>query len=534
MNHRGTETMKRRRHSITSGRPLGIISLTLVLLVMAGAGRQREPSPQAVREQVRAYRQKHDVAIVRTLAEFLSLPNVASDRENIEKNARWILREFERRGIRGELLRVGDSPPVVYGEQLVPGARRTVVFYVHYDGQPVDPSQWATDPWTPVLRDNPLEQGGRLIEWSALRSPVPGEWRLYARSASDDKSPLIALLTALDALRAAEIPLSVNIKFFLEGEEEAGSPHLADLIRRYADRLTADVWLLCDGPVHQTRRPQVYFGARGIADLELTVYGPIRPLHSGHYGNWAPNPAVLLSHLLVSMRTPEGRIQIPGFYDDVRPLTEREKQALADVPHSDAPLRNDIGVAWTEGSGKKLNELIMAPALNVRGIQAGHVGETAQNAIPTEARASIDFRLVPDQTPEGVRRRVEDHIRRQGFYIVSETPDLSLRRRYPRIVKLEWGPGYPPARTSMDAPVSQALLRLLADALGTPIIALPTLGGSVPMYLFLDVLRTPVIGVPIVNHDNNQHGANENLRLQNLWDGIEMFAVLLAGLGRAF
>ncbi|HXF04430.1 MAG TPA: M20/M25/M40 family metallo-hydrolase, partial [Blastocatellia bacterium] len=314
--------MKRVRRSVAFRRILGIISLALVLLSPTGARQQREPDPQAVRAQVRAYRQRHDAAIVRTLAEFLSLPNVASDRGNIERNARWILREFERRGIRGELLRVGDSPPVVYGELVVPGARRTVIFYVHYDGQPVDPSQWATDPWTPVLRDKPLEQGGQIIEWSALRSPVPGEWRLYARSASDDKAPLIALLTALDALRAADIPLSVNIKFFLEGEEEAGSPHLADLIRASAERLKADVWLLCDGPVHQTRRMQVYFGARGIVDLELTVYGPIRPLHSGHYGNWAPNPAMLLSHLLASMRTSDGRISIPGFYDDVRPLTE--------------------------------------------------------------------------------------------------------------------------------------------------------------------------------------------------------------------
>lgn len=193
MNRRITEAMRWLRRSGASGRTLGIISLVLVLLSTAGARRQREPDPQAVRAQVRAYRQSHDVAIVRTLAEFLSLPNVASDRENIEANARWILREFERRGIRGELLRVGDSPPAVYGELLVPGARRTVVFYVHYDGQPVDRSEWATDPWTPVLRDKPLEQGGRVIEWSALRSPLLGEWRLYGRSASDDKSPLIAV-----------------------------------------------------------------------------------------------------------------------------------------------------------------------------------------------------------------------------------------------------------------------------------------------------------------------------------------------------
>ncbi len=515
-------------------RGVALISLSLVFLSALGVGQPAEPDPLTVRQRVRAYRQNHEVAIVRLVAEFLSIPNVARDRENIEKNARWILREFERRGIRGELLRVGDSPPVVLGNLVVPGARRTVIFYLHYDGQPVDRSQWATDPWSPVMRDKPLEQGGRIIEWSDLRSPLLGEWRLYGRSASDDKSPLIALLVALDALRAAGIPPSVNITFFLEGEEEAGSPHLPELIGRYADRLKGDVWLLCDGPVHQTRRMQVYFGARGITDLEITVYGPLRPLHSGHYGNWAPNPAALLAHLVASMRTPDGRIQIPGFYEDVRPLTEGEKRALAEAPNIDAALRSELGLAWNEGEGKKLIELIMAPALNVRGIQAGHVGETAQNAIPTEATASIDFRLVPDQTPDSVRRRVEDHIRRQGFTIVSETPDVSQRRRFPRIAKLRWRSGYPPARTPIEAPVSQAVIRLLEQAVGTSLVVLPSLGGSVPMYLFLDVLKTPVIGVPIVNHDNNQHGANENLRLQNLWDGIEVFAVLLAGLGRAF
>jgi Acetylornithine deacetylase/Succinyl-diaminopimelate desuccinylase and related deacylases len=150
------------------------------------------------------------------------------------------------------------------------------------------------------------------------------------------------------------------------------------------------------------------------------------------------------------------------------------------------------------------------------------VGEMAQNAIPTEATASIDFRLVPDQTPERVRQRVEDHIRRQGFFIVSHTPSMEERRRHPKIVRLAWGPGYPPARTSMDLPIARALVRLIEEAVGTPIVKMPSLGGSIPMYLFQEVLGAPVIGVPIVNHDNNQHGANENLRIQNLWDGIEI------------
>ncbi len=510
-----------------------VLFLLLPGLVTGQHSTPGEGTPQATRQRVRAYRLSQEHAILRELAEFLSIPNLSSDREAIRRNAEFLRAMLERRGVRVEILEVGGAPPAVYGELLVPNARYTIVFYAHFDGQPVDPAQWASDPWTPILRDRPLEQGGREIPWSALPTPIPGEWRLYARSASDDKAPILALLVALDALRAAQIPLSVNVKFFFEGEEEAGSPHLRTILEKYADRLKADAWVLCDGPVHQTRRQQVYFGARGIVDLELTVYGPVRPLHSGHYGNWAPNPAALLAHVLASMRQENGRIRIPGFYDDVRPLTESERRALAEAPDIDAELRHELGLAWSEGDGHRLVELILMPALNVRGLRAGHVGEMAQNAIPTEATASIDFRLVPDQTPERVRQRVEDHIRRQGFFIVSHTPSMEERRRHPKIVRLAWGPGYPPARTSMDLPIARALVRLIEEAVGTPIVKMPSLGGSIPMYLFQEVLGAPVIGVPIVNHDNNQHGANENLRIQNLWDGIEIYAVLFAHLGRA-
>lgn len=503
----------------------------LLLLGLAPSQRSLAEDVRTTRERVRAYRLAHEKAILGELVEFLSIPNVASDREAIRRNAELLRVMLERRGVRAEILDVGDAPPAVYGELLVPHARHTIVFYAHFDGQPVDPSQWASDPWKPVLRDRPLEHGGRDVPWSAIPTPIPGEWRLYARSASDDKSPIVALLVALDALRAAQIPLSVNVKFFFEGEEEAGSPHLRTILQKYADRLKADAWVLCDGPIHQTRRQQVYFGARGIVDLELTVYGPRRPLHSGHYGNWAPNPAAMLAHLLASMREEDGRIRIAGFYEDVRPLTESERRALAEIPDIEASLREELGLGWSEGQGRRLVELLMVPALNVRGLRAGHVGETAQNAIPTEATASIDFRLVPDQTPESVRRRVEEHIRRQGFTIVSEAPTLEQRRRYPKIVRLIWGSGYPPARTSMDLPISRALVRLIEEAVGAPIVKMPTLGGSIPMYLFQELLNVPVIGVPIVNHDNNQHGANENLRVQNLWDGIELYAVLFAHLG---
>lgn len=488
----------------------------------------------AGRERARAYRAGHEMEIVRELAELLTLPNVASDRANIERNAERLVGALQKRGIRTELFRTEDSPPLVYGELPTPGAKRTVILYAHYDGQPVDPKQWAGDPWTPVLRDKPLEDGGREIAWEAVKGPINPESRLYARSASDDKAPIVALMAALDALRASHIKLSVNLKFFFEGEEEAGSPHLPALIEKYADRLKGDLWLLCDGPVHQTRRMQLYFGARGITEVEVTTYGATRRLHSGHYGNWAPNPIVELAHLVSSLRDIEGRIRIAGFSDDVRPLTETERRALSEVPDVDAALRQELALARTEGAGESLTDAILRPALNLRGVSGGEVGTRATNSIPTEATVSIDFRLVPDQTPEKLRARVEEHIRRQGYWIAREAPDRATRFKSPRIVRLLWGAGYPPARTSMDLPVSQAVIRTIEEGLGSPVVKLPSLGGSVPMYLFLEKLRAPVIGLPIVNHDNNQHAANENLRIQNLWDGIETYAVLMAGLGNVW
>ena len=510
------------------------VLLTSGLSIAFGAPAGRDPGGSTLREGVRAYRADHEAAIVEELAGLLALPNVASDGPNIEKNAEAIEAALRRRGVRTELLRAPGAPPVVYGELDSPGARRTVILYAHYDGQPVVASQWASDPWKPVLREKPLEEGGREVPAVPGRRSFDPEWRIYARSASDDKAPIVALLAALDALRERTVPLSVNLKFFFEGEEEAGSPHLEQLLDAHASRLKADLWLLFDGPIHPTRRMQIYFGARGVAGLEATVYGPIRRLHSGHYGNWAPNPIVELARLISSLRDTEGRILIAGFSDDVRPPTETERRAIAAAPEVDAMMRRELALARTEGAGESLLETLMRPAINLRGVSGGDVGTRATNSIPTEASASIDFRLVPDQTPEKVRRLFEEHVRRQGFTIVAGEPDRETRSKSPRLARLVWGSGYPAARTSMDLPVSRAVARVIRESAGGPIVELPTLGGSVPMYLFVDKLRTPVVGIPIVNHDNNQHAANENLRLQNLWDGIETCAALLARLGHAW
>jgi acetylornithine deacetylase/succinyl-diaminopimelate desuccinylase-like protein len=482
-----------------------------------------------VRQVVRAYRSAHEREIVAELAAFVAIPNVASDSVGIRSSAAALVQMLEHRGLHPQRLESGvGGPPAVYAEWRVPGAKRTVVFYAHYDGQPVVASQWQDGPWTPVLRDISGGFPGRVI---ALDSPTPfnPEWRLYARSASDDKGSIVGILTAIDALRAAHRAPSANVKLFFEGEEEAGSPHLRDMLTRNAPLLAADAWLLCDGPIHQSRRMQVAFGVRGAMTMELTTYGPNRPLHSGHYGNWAPNPAVTLIQLLASMRDAEGQVLIPGFADDVVPIGATEQAAARDASGSDDSLERSLALGRTEGAPRPLGEQLLRPALNITGLRAGGVGAELVNAIPSVAQAAADFRLVPRQSPARIRDVVEAHIRAQGFFIVHDTPDSTTLTSHPKVIEVRWSDGYGGARTPLDEPFAQTTVATLRSAF-PDMVLIPAFGGSLPIAPISDVLQVPFVIVPIANHDNNQHAANENLRLENLWDGIEAYAVLLAGL----
>jgi acetylornithine deacetylase/succinyl-diaminopimelate desuccinylase-like protein len=252
-------------------------------------------------------------------------------------------------------------------------------------------------------------------------------------------------------------------------------------------------------------------------------------LHDGHYGNWVPNPAVMAAKLIAQMRDDEGRILIPGLYDHVRPLTAEEKTALRDLPPVEDALKREFGIARTEGS-EDLPESLMRPALNIRGIRSGQVGDAAANAIPVNAVISMDFRLVPEQRPSVVREAVEDFLASLGWTLVGEDPDPAARLAHRRIIKLVWDSGYPAWRTDMSSAAAKAVIAAATKAAGTPVLVLPMMGASVPLYVFADVSRAPIVCLPIVNHDNNQHAANENLRLKNLWDGINTYAALMAQL----
>ncbi len=482
--------------------------------------------PVTIAKNTQAWRANHEREILTEFADLLSIPNLATDTPNIQRNADAIRALCEQRGLVTRILTLESAPPVVVADLAAPNAKRTIAFYAHYDGQPVDATKWKSEPWKPVMRD----EAGNDIDWRAAKTIDP-EWRFFARSSGDDKAPIIAMLAALDALRDLAMKPSINLRFFFEGEEEAGSPHLADYLKKFPEVSHPDAWVFCDGPIHQSRRMELVFGARGTIGLDLTVYGPIKGLHDGHYGNWVPNPIVRLTHLIDSMRDENGRILIKGFYDDVRQPTVIEKDALAKIPNVEIELRREFQIADTEGNGKPLNELLMLPGLNLRGIESGHTGAQASNTLPTEARTSIDFRLVPNETPESIKALVESHIAAQGYSIVRQTPDAAARTANPKIVKVEWGSGYPASRTPLDQPFSRELASIMTAAGHDP-VRLPTAGGSLPMDVFQQGNNVPVIAFPIANHDDNQHAANENLRLQNLWDGIEVFAAFFSSLDK--
>jgi len=498
---------------------------TAILAILAAgcAAAQSNPAATAARQ----WRETHERAIVAEFIDLLALPNLARDHDAIRKNAAAVQALLERRGVKTRLLEAAGAPPVVYGEIATPGATRTVVFYAHYDGQPLDLKEWATPPWQPTLRDRALNQDGRVIPLPESGKFDP-EWRLYARSAGDDKAPILAIAAALDGMKAAGVPLRSNVKFVFEGEEEAGSPHLGDIIAGNKELLRSDVWLICDGPVHQSRRQQIVFGARGIVEVDITLYGPNHELHSGHYGNWAPNPAMALARLLASMKDDDGRPTVAHFYDGIEPLTETEKRAIAEAPDVDGALKRELALGRTEGGGKKLVELLNYPSLNIRGMSSARTGAGASNVVPSTATASIDIRLVKGIMPDVAARRVLDHIRAQGYTIVENEPDAETRMSTAKLARVVvQAGGYPASRTSMDLPISQLVVKTAESARG-PVVKLPTMGGSVPLFMIEQTLGVPTITVPIANHDNNQHSFNENLRLQNLWDGIELMAALLA------
>ena len=483
---------------------------------------------QTVQQKVNQYRKENESKIIDEFVKFVAIPNVTRDTANILRNAAFIKMMMEQRGIKAEFLN-GTTPnvnPVVFGEIKVPGAKYTLSFYAHYDGQPVNPAKWTggLQPFEPVFIDKPVEQGGKIISVSGNISP---EYRLAGRGSADDKAGVMTILNAYDALMKTGVTLTHNIKFFFEGEEELGSTHLDEIFKKNKEKLQTDLWVIIDGPRHVSGKKMISFGVRGDVNMNLTVYGPKRPLHSGNYGNWAPNPALSLVQLLASMKDDKGHILVEGYYDDVIPLSSNEKEALAKIPNIEETLKKELGIAESEGDGKSFLELLHLPTLNINGIKSADVGELGANIIPTKAEAMLDLRLVLGNEVDKQINKVTRHIEKNGFHVIDHEPTDEERLKYVKLIKITRTTGYPAQRTSFDLPIVQSMVKAVQATVDYPVVLLPSAGGSLPLYLFEKTLSAKLITVPVVNYDNNQHAENENVQLKFLWEGIETIAAIM-------
>ncbi|MCC6992159.1 MAG: M20/M25/M40 family metallo-hydrolase [Acidobacteria bacterium] len=467
------------------------------------------------------WRSAHEAAIVEELRGLVSLPNVAGNDADMQQNAAHLQRLFTARQFKVETVG-GPGSPMVFASLDVANAAGTLTFYIHYDGQPVDASEWTRcQPFTPCL----WGANGPVADDPARTSFDP-EWRMYGRSTSDDKGPIVALLNAVDALRATASGPRWNVRVVLDGEEEAGSANFHRFATARAGALKTDLAITLDGPRHPSGRPTVYFGVRGGAGVTVTVYGARGDLHSGNYGNWAPDPSMRLAKLLATMKDDAGHVLIKDFYRDVRPLTATEKAALAAAPDVEAVLARDFAVATPERPDERLEAKLNQPTLSI--LEMSTSGISGRSAIPGSATARIEVRMVKDLVPDTQNALITEHIRQQGYVIVSgRDPTDEERRTHRLIARVDARRGSTASRVSMDDPKAQAVVTALTLR-GVPPVQLPTLGGGLPFGTFSDQYQMPTVGVSIVNFDNNQHGPDENLRLQNLWEGIEMLAALMS------
>jgi acetylornithine deacetylase/succinyl-diaminopimelate desuccinylase-like protein len=514
-------------------------SAAVLLLLVSGLTlpAQSAPPTQERLEALTAHELPRAFALYRQL---LSLPNDAHNAADILRLSEFLEGEFRSRGFTTSRLEMPGSDAIL-AERRVPGAERTVLVYLQADGQPVDSSRWHQEsPWTPTLtarRAGATSVDGNPTDWTSLPwdrlgGPDP-EWRIFARSASDSKGPVAQFLSAISALDAGGLRPDYNLKVIVDTEEEMGSPHLPAMVAQYRERLAADLLVIFDGPPHVTGEPTLTFGARGIARFTLTVYGPRVAQHSGHWGNYVPNPALRLAQLLASMKNDEGRVTIPGFYDGVS-IDAATQRILDAVPDDTAALHREIGIAAPDrGVASSAQAALQYPSLNLRGLRAAWVGDEARTIIPPDAVAEVDVRLVKETDPARLLELIRTHITAQGYHVISgRAPTDEERARYPRIARFDGSSSYLAFRTEFDSEPGRWLRRAMVRRFGREPVMLRTAGGSIPISPFVTTLGVPAVSVGTVNPDNNQHSPNENLRVGDFVRGIAtILSVLTEPLG---
>jgi acetylornithine deacetylase/succinyl-diaminopimelate desuccinylase-like protein len=468
----------------------------------------------------------HFINGIQILNELVSIPNDSHDPAQLVPNIEWCESNLNERNWKVKRLET-KSFPLLFAEKSVPNAKKTVLFYFHIDGQPVDRKRWnQPDPFQPTLKKrNDLGQW-EIIPMDLLQSSYDPEWRIFARSSSDDKGPFAMFLTAWDAMIEEGMMPNYNVKIILDFEEEIGSPNLGDAVSKYKDVLASDMMLIMDGPRHLSNEPTLTFGARGISQITLTVFGPRAAQHSGHYGNYAPNPAFRLSQLLASMKDDDGRVVIPGYYDGII-LTDDERKILSQVPDDENEIKKSLGIGSSDKVGNTYQESLQYPSLNIRGMSSGWVGDEVRTIVPADATAEIDIRLVPESDPERLFGLIRSHIEKQGYHVLDRDPTDEERMKFPKLIKWEGSISYQAFRTPFDSEPGIWLNKAMIRTFGKEPIRKRISGGSLPIAPFVEALNVPAVTVVTVNSDNNQHGPNENIRLGNFKEGIKTALAIL-------
>lgn len=444
--------------------------------------------------QIDKYFKDHRQAHLEELKGFLRIPSVSSLSEHkadMQKGAEWLVKSLTKAGLENVRIDETDGHPLVYADWLHAEGKPTILVYGHYDVQPVDPLHlWETSPFDPHVRDN----------------------KLYARGASDDKGQVFMHIKAVEALLEMDGELPVNMKFILEGEEEIGSPSLPKYVEDNKDKLSADIIVISDTGMQGPGRPAVCYGLRGLAGIQIDVKGPKGDLHSGLYGGAVQNPLHAIVEILESFRDKEGVIQVEGFYDDVRPVSDAERAEFAALEFDLEQEKADLGITEDFGeSGYSFVERTwIRPTLEINGITGGFSGEGIKTVLPAEASSKITCRLVPDQDPDDIIAKLKAHV--EAHKPAGVTVDIT-----------EFDKGKP-FLTPFEHPAIQAAGRSYEKVYQVP-TAFTRMGGSIPIVAAFDeILGLPVVLMGFGLASENFHAPNEHFHLENFDKGLRVIS----------
>lgn len=431
---------------------------------------------------------------IRRVMDYVRHPSISAQNKGIAEVAAILVDLLKGMGFEATTIATKNHPMVLGRLETKPG-RPTVLLYGHYDVQPPEPYElWDSPPFEPTIRDG----------------------RIYARGIGDNKGQHFAQLMAIESLLAVTSELPCNVIFLLEGEEEIGSPHIAAFVAEHADKLDADLVVTSDGPLHESGLPVITFGVRGVASFELRCRTARRDAHSGNFGGVMPNAIWKLVQLLATMKNPRGEITIEGLNEVVTPPTDMERAAVAKLPLNLAAIKADLGIAELDGPGERgyFDRLMFHPTLTINGLHGGYGGPGQKTVLPCEAFAKCDIRLVEPLTPDYVFEKVRAHV-------AHHAPDVEF---VPQNAML-------PSKTAMDSPFAPVIREAIVAARGVEPLLYPTVGGSLPDYVFTKILKKPAFVVPYANADEANHAPNENLEIDLFIAGIRTGAALLTRLG---